>query len=364
MSRKFQIVVFALGALAFSYLVAHAGVRGLLRSLAEAKWALPPIIAVWGVVYALNTYAWRRLLRITRVPMPDDGDRERDPTTAGEAESNATIPFFRAYVISVASFAINYVTPFVNLGGEPFRIAAAAPWVGRSRAAASVVSFRLTHTLAQLVFWLTSIPLGFLLLPHRRGVIISLSIVASVLATVVLSLLGLARRGVAERALNALARIPLTRRLAARLEPEREVFVRVDRELAALMGPGRPHFVAALAAEFVGRSVAMLEYLVIARAIGLPVGYLTAFVIGAFSQFVQNITFFIPLDMGTKEGGLYLIFQLLRLPPQLGVYSAIVSRLRELAWIAVGLGFVWLSRGGRPDYILRYTQSESPQAEA
>jgi len=37
------------------------------------------------------------------------------------------------------------------------------------------------------------------------------------------------------------------------------------------------------------------------------------------------------------------MFQLLGLDPALGVYTAIVSRLRDIAWIGVGLALVWLS---------------------
>ena len=53
--------------------------------------------------------------------------------------------------------------------------------------------------------------------------------------------------------------------------------------------------------------------------------------------------FIVPFEVGTKEGSLYLFFRLLRLDPALGVYTAIVSRLRDLAWIGAGLGLVWLS---------------------
>jgi hypothetical protein len=37
------------------------------------------------------------------------------------------------------------------------------------------------------------------------------------------------------------------------------------------------------------------------------------------------------------------MFQLLGLDPALGVYTAIVSRLRDLSWIGGGLVLVWLS---------------------
>ena len=92
-----------------------------------------------------------------------------------------------------------------------------------------------------------------------------------------------------------------------------------------------------------GRLIAMFEFLFIARAMGLHIGYATAFVIGAFSQLATNLTVFIPFELGSKEGGLYLIFELLGLPPALGVYASVMSRLRELTWIGIGLTLTWVS---------------------
>src|SRR5205807_2393592 len=61
------------------------------------------------------------------------------------------------------------------------------------------------------------------------------------------------------------------------------------------------------------------------------------------TQLVQNALFVVPFEAGTKEGSLYLLFQLLGLDPALGVYTAIVSRVRDLVWIGAGVGLVWLS---------------------
>jgi uncharacterized protein (TIRG00374 family) len=334
LSRRAQIIVFLLGLSAFAILVARAGVRELLTNVYDARWVLGPIVAVWGVVYICNTIAWRTLLGAVSVDH-EDGHDPHGPAP--------TIPFARAYAITVASFAINYVTPFVNLGGEPYRIAAAAPYVGTSRSAASVVCFRLVHTMAQIIFWITALPLAYLALPHTPGMIVLLLTIALSFSIVLAILFGLARQKTAQRTLRLLSRVPVVRRLATRLERNRPVLARIDAQLAALWGPERHRFVGALVAEYIGRALSVLEYLFITRAIGLHVSYLIAFVIGALSQFFLNMLFFIPFDVGTKEGGMYLIFDLLRLPARLGVYAAIVMRLRELVWIAVGLSFVWLS---------------------
>lgn len=321
-SRRVQALVFICAAIAFVILVAHAGVRGLLDSLVSARWAIVPSVAAWGLVYACNTFAWWTLL---------DG----------------AIPFGRAYVISVSSFAINYVTPLMALGGEPFRASVTSAWVGTPRATASVVGFRVIHTLGQLLFWLTAIPLAFALLPRTPATTVSLLLLAIVFVAVGLALATLFRHGLAVRVLDALARITVLRPVAARLERRRPTLAAIDEQLTALAHGDRRTILKALGAEYVGRCISMLEYLFIARALGLRIDYLTAFTIGAFSQFLTNATFFIPFELGSKEVSLSLIFELLGLPADLGVYASIVSRIREMIWIAIGLGLVWGARRER-----------------
>lgn len=325
-----QMVIFAVGGLIFGFLLYRAGVDGLLRNLRSSMWVLAPIVVVWGLVYASNTIAWEQLLRA-------------GTPKSGPARARHTIPFLRAYAISVASFAINYVTPFVALGGEPFRIASAKEWVGTDRAAASVVSFRITHTLGQVLFWLVGVPVAWMLLPHTPATDAVLAVTALVLCIVAFALLSLFRRGFLIRALGFVHRTPLLRRLGPRIERVRSTLEHIDDQMAALTDGERRHLTIAVVAEVLGRCIAMLEYFFIARAMGLHIGYWTAFVIGAFSQLAVNMTVFIPFELGSKEGGLYLIFELLGLPPALGVYASVLSRLRELTWIAIGLTLVWVS---------------------
>ncbi|HZS59698.1 MAG TPA: lysylphosphatidylglycerol synthase transmembrane domain-containing protein [Gemmatimonadaceae bacterium] len=297
MTKKIQALVFAGASVLFVVLIVHAGVHGLIENLISARWAIGPSVLAWGLVYVCNTIAWRTLL------------------------DNA-IPFGRAYAISIASFAINYVTPLVSLGGEPFRLAAASAWVDAPRATASVVGFRVIHTIGQLIFWITAIPLAFYLLPRSPATTASLITLTVIFTGLSLALLALFRSD-----------IRIFRR-----------WPKVDKIHEQLTAYSRRAIVIAVIAEYVGRCFSMLEYLFITRALGLNVDYPTAFMIGAFSQFVTNATFFIPFELGSKEASLSLIFGLLGLPADLGVYASIVSRIREMIWIAIGLTSMWAAR--------------------
>lgn len=300
MNKKIQALVFAGAVVLFVVLLVHAGVRGLLDNLVSARWAIIPSVIVWGLVYGCNTIAWRSLLH------------------------NA-IPFGRAYAISVASFAINYVTPLMALGGEPFRVAAASAWVDAKQAAASVIGFRVIHTLGQFIFWITAIPIAFLMLPRTPATTATLIALTVIFAAASITLAGLFRY-----------QIPFLRRWP-KLGALHDQVVALDRRAILV----------ALVAEYIGRCLSMLEYLFITRALGLDVDYLTAFMIGAFSQFIMNVTFFIPFELGSKEASLSIIFNLLGLPADLGVYASIVSRIREMIWIAIGLSLVWSVRRER-----------------
>ena len=53
-----------------------------------------------------------------------------------------------------------------------------------------------------------------------------------------------------------------------------------------------------------------------------------------------------PFELGSKEGSMIGIFLALGYTAPLAVYASVVSRLRELAWIGIGLALMW---GDGPD---------------
>ena len=163
------------------------------------------------------------------------------------------------------------------------------------------------------------------------------------LLLLVLLLLTGHRYGGLERLLDLLHRIPLLDRLARRLEPKRATLAQMDEQITEFYHRRPRRFVQALALEYLSRSIFMFEYVLIALGVGVTITFAQAYVIGGLTSLVQNVIFVVPFEVGTKEGSLYLVFQLLGLDPALGVYTAIVSRLRDLVWIGGGLALVWFS---------------------
>jgi len=320
-TRKLQLLLFVCGSAVFAYLVARIGVGQLLADAARTGWLFVPIVLLYGVVCACNAGAW----------------------WLSVADQPSHPPFWRTYAITVAGFSLNFMTPMVNVGGEPFKIAAIAPWLGLRRAAGSVVIYQMLHTLGMLLSFLTAVVLGALLLPPYPAILAGLAIAFVALAALILLLLTGHRRGGLTRLLDLLHRVPLLDRLARRLEPKRATLTQMDEQITEFYHRRPRRFLQAVTLEYLSRSIFMLEYVLIAMGVGVSITFAQAYVICGLTSLVQNIIFVVPFEVGTKEGSLYLVFQLLGLDPALGVYTAIVSRLRDLACIGGGLALVWFS---------------------
>src|SRR3712207_214275 len=62
--------------------------------------------------------------------------------------------------------------------------------------------------------------------------------------------------------------------------------------------------------------------------------------IAAFSSLLANLLFFLPMQLGGREGGFALAVSGLSLSGAYGVYAALITRVRELFWIVVGLALM------------------------
>jgi hypothetical protein len=320
MSRPLQLVLFLLGATVFGYLVAQIGVGQLFADAGRTGWMFAPILMLYALVYACSALAWQLTM----------GDVSRPP-------------FWRTYAVQISAGALNFLTPVINAGGEPFRAAAVAPWLGRQRAAGSVILHRLLNALTYVLVWLTAVVLAFALLPRNTSpaVFIALAVVGLFIVSILALLLSAHRRGVLERMLNWLSRIPLLRRLAARLEPRRAMLVELDRQITDFYHRQPKRFVQAILLEYLSRCIFMLELVLIVTSLGSQLGYGLAFTIGGLEAIAGNILFMVPFEIGAREGAYYGLFGLFGIDPLLGLYTSIVGRVRDFAWIAAGLLLIW-----------------------
>lgn len=331
MSRALRLLILAAGIGLFVWLIARVGVQALLADGAKMGWMLVPILALWGFVYAAYAAAWWITL---------DGTPGRPP-------------FAALYRHSITGFALNYLTPVLAWGGEPYKAAAVSEAVGGKRAAGSVLAFNLVHTLSHLALWLLAALVAAILLPRtalggpgtiRAGALVIGVVVAS-LATLVIAVW---RRGFLLPAWGLLERIPPIRALAASFGVGSGSVEGVD-EAAAAFARERPARLAlAVLVDLLGRAVATLEFWLVFVSVGAPEPLWMTFLVGGLSTLLLNLLFFFPFEVGAREGGLFLLFRFLGLDPTLAVFTVIVIRLREVVWIGTGLGLLALPGGRRP----------------
>ena len=325
MTKRWRLAAFALGAALFAFLLYHTGLATLAANLKRTGWMLVPVCLLWIPIFLCRTAAWQLTMGGTPGPTP---------------------PFWRTWVIAVTTFGVNLVTPFVQAGGEVLRVKAVAPWMGTQRATGSTVTYYMLHALSNMALWLAGLIVALLFLPLPRQWALTFGIVAAVVLGIIIFIMSRHQHGVVDPLVRLLRLVPLIgRRLAAPLEAVQTYIDELDAVIVAFYRHNRARFWLALAIDTLGRVIAVGEYWLIARGVGLNVTFLQAFVIGALGALIVNVIFFVPLEAGVKEGGFYLVFQLLGLDPALGVFAAIVQRLREFVWIAIGLAFIPLAGG-------------------
>ena len=328
MSRAWQLALFVLGATVFGYLVAQIGITELTADAARTGWMFVPIVGLYALVYACSALAWQ--LTMTGTPQRPS--------------------YWRTYAVLISSGSLNFLTPLINAGGEPYRIAAMAPWLGKWRAAGSVILHRMLHSFTYVLVWLTAVLLAFVLLPRGTHAIVwmLLGVVLVLILGIIALFVFALGKGMLERILNWLLRVPVVKRLAIKLEPRRALLVELDQQIIDFYRRSPRRFVQAIALEYLSRCIFMLEIVLIVASLGFGIDYLRAFTIGGLEAVVSNALFFIPFELGAREGAFFLLFQLFGMDPQVGLYVSIVSRVRDFAWIAGGLLLIWVTGSKAP----------------
>ena len=279
----------------------------------------PAVLLLWIPIYMMNARAWQVII--------NDGNQ-------------ASIGYWRVLKYTISGYALNSVTPVGLLGGEPYRIMELTPLVGSARAASSVILYAMMHIFSHFCFWLFSI--GLFLLRYGRTMTwpvatLLLLITLFCLAGVYFFLVGY-RDGLAMRALRFFGHLPfIGRRIRRLMELHADGIRRVDSQIAALHAQRRPTFYWSLFLEFSARMLWCFEILFILFIFTRDVSYWDCVLMQAFASLFANLFFFIPMQMGTKEGGLAIVTNGIHLNAAYGVLTGLITRLRELFWTAVGL---------------------------
>ncbi len=319
-------ILLVLGLLTLGLLVWHIGPGNIYDAAARLGPAALVVVLIPSLVmYVIEAYGWK----ITLGPSAKD------------------IPFWRVLAIRTAGEVVNMTTPTAYVGGEPLKAYLLKKHgVPMVEGLASVVIAKTTMTIAQVLFILIGIGLGFWLLGANGS---SGQMAAAGLLSVGLLFFGTAafvlvqRRGLFTWILDLLRRIGLR---IGFLEAREEQLKSLDRTILNFYTHHQSAFYASTGLYFLGWLAEALEVFVIIYCLGGPATALSALSIGALSVFIKGGTFFIPGSLGAQDGGNLLLLQAFGYSDVTGITFALLRRFRELVWI--GIGLLCLALAGKP----------------
>jgi len=239
----------------------------------------------------------------------------------------------------ISGFAINSMTPIGLLGGEPYKIIELKEDFGIDQATSGVLLSTMMHFLAHFIFWMLSVPIFIFVVP-----VIPLGI-KIILWGVVLGGLILTywaftvfRKGLIHQALAVAARIPFVKNKVKEYRIGHTERIEVmDSLMAELFADRKKDFFLALSFEIIARFLSSIEIMFMAIPIGYHLSFFQCVIVAAFSSLFANILFFSPMQLGTREGGFGIAFSMLTIPLGVGVYVGLITRIREMFWIMVGI---------------------------
>lgn len=334
--NKYQNIFFIFGLVVLTIMVTQLDFAEVWKGLRHAGYWFFAVVALWAVLYIFNTAAWYIIIKSQEDDMHP-------------AKQSSPVSFWWLYKITISGFALNYATPGGLMGGEPYRIMELSPKIGTERASSSVILYVMTHIYSHLWFWLLATLLYIITQPMNvfMGMVLGL-VTLFCLAGIWFFLKGY-KKGLALRLMNFLRHIPGAKKWARGfIEAHKEQLDNVDLQIAALHNQNPRTFLGAVILEIACRVVSALEILFILMVLMPSVNFIQCVLILAFTSLFANMLFFMPLQLGGREGGFLMSVNGLGMTASAGIFVALIVRVRELIWTAIGLMLIKLGKVNSP----------------
>ncbi|RKO71684.1 UPF0104 family protein [Sphingobacterium puteale] len=322
-SKIYKVLFMLIGIGTLAYMIRAMGVEEIWINLEKIGWWFLPVLGSWAVLYWMNAIAFKAIIQEPQLPQTD-------------------VPFWKVLQLTVSGYAINYITPFVALGGEPYRIIELKNYVGGSKAGSSVLLYGVMHILSHILFWVVSVFLILWFVPASTLVNVACAVIFVMAIVCTWLFTKFYKKGITVSLLRALSGLPLVgKKINNLLEAKFETLNDVDQQVKNLFQNRRGRFYTALFWEFVARVIGCFEIYFIGLALDINIDFIDAMIISSGSSLFANLVFFFPMQLGTREGGLAMAVMSIGLPASVGIFMGIVTRIREIVWIIIGLG--WMS---------------------
>jgi glycosyltransferase 2 family protein len=273
------------------------------------------IISVYFVINLMDSIAWKYALK------PD------------EAKG---VKIWNLWKIRQIGEALNLATPFGKVGGEPAKAQLLKETYGLNykQAISSLIVTRTTNLIG-LVFFLAW---GAVLIWNSETISGQFKTTCewalAIFTALIFLFLFLQIIGVLEKLAKRIGKLSFIGDKAKSILKETET---LSHNMADYYKSYGGRFAWSIWYSFVGWVFGILELYFALYFLGFSLSFSDLWIIEALAQLIKVGSFFIPLSIGAMESGLILIFSSMGMTPNLGLTLSIVLRIKELAWIALGL---------------------------
>ncbi len=324
--RYLKLVFLALGLLLLGLVVRDLNADEVLAQIAEVGIAgMTFVVLFYGPVFAADAAGWQLILN--SVPLDFRW-------------------LARLFNIRLAGEAFNTVTPLGSMGGEPLKalLLKSRYGIGYRESGVSLILAKTIILIALVLF----LAIGFLLLLPSGRVSPAYKTIAGIgLVALTFSIAGcfvIQRLRLSSRLGLWLGRVfgaRITDRLTGRLRRLLDLIHDIDERLVHFYTAHRARSAAAFMLALLNWLGGVVEVYVVMWLLGYPVTFAEAWIIEALVQLVRAGTFFIPASIGAQEGTLVLICSAMTGNPAVGLALSVIRRVREVIWIAAGIGVWW-----------------------
>jgi uncharacterized membrane protein YbhN (UPF0104 family) len=131
------------------------------------------------------------------------------------------------------------------------------------------------------------------------------------------------------------------------LEKRKAKLLQIDATIAGFYRTHPQKFYASTGCYFAGWLLDSLEVYLVGYLVGMPISWMQALVVEAFTGLAKALGMWIPGSLGVQESGIVLVGRLVGLPDTLSAGYALIRRARELIFAGAGLSFLFANEGLR-----------------
>ncbi len=259
------------------------------------------------------------------------------------------ISFFSVLKICISGFALNSVTPAGLVGGEPYRIMELKRFCSLEKASSATLTFSLFYVVGHFLAWITTVIVYLALgCPGETYITVVLCVSGAICLVVALAFYFSKRKGVVRPCMNLLGKLPLLKKPVRKMNEKNAArFAEIDENIQDFRT--KKSFWVVLGLQFLSRLMEAMEYLLIFWYLGHAINAWEAILIFGTASLIANIIFIIPMQAGTREGGLLIALSFIGVEGALCTAASIIYRVRDLLCIFFGVILVVITRKSKQE---------------